>query len=38
MTLASGSKLGPYDVVSPLGAGGVDSPLLVKRKPSLRPC
>src|SRR3990172_10021412 len=23
MTLASGSKLGPYDVVSPLGAGGM---------------
>jgi len=23
MALASGSKLGPYEVVSPLGAGGI---------------
>jgi serine/threonine protein kinase len=23
MTLASGSKLGPYEIVSPLGAGGM---------------
>jgi hypothetical protein len=24
MTLAAGSKLGPYEIQSPLGAGGVD--------------
>lgn len=23
MTLASGSRLGPYEVISPLGAGGM---------------
>jgi len=24
MTLSSGAKLGPYEIVSPLGAGGMD--------------
>jgi len=34
MTLSAGACFGPYEILSPLGAGGMDSPLLVKRKPS----
>jgi hypothetical protein len=26
MTLAAGSKLGPYEIVAPLGAGGMGGP------------
>jgi len=34
MTLRAGERLGPYEIASPIGAGGMDSPLLVKRKDS----
>jgi hypothetical protein len=34
MSLTAGMRVGPYEIVSPIGAGGMDSPLLVKRKPS----
>jgi hypothetical protein len=34
MTLAVGTRVGPYNLLSVLGVGGMDSPLLVKRKPS----
>jgi len=30
MTLAAGSKLGPYEVVAPIGAGGMNTRLLKK--------
>ena len=34
MTLASGTRLGSYEILGALGEGGMDSPLLVKRNPS----
>jgi hypothetical protein len=34
MSLSPATRLGPYEITSPLGAGGMDSPLLVKRKDS----
>ncbi len=34
MTLATGTRLGSYEILGALGAGGMDSPLLVKRKDS----
>jgi len=34
MTFSAGAHLGPYEILAPAGAGGMDSPLLVKRKPS----
>jgi hypothetical protein len=34
MSLTIGAFLGPYRVVAHIGSGGMDSPLLVKRKPS----
>jgi len=34
MSFALGTRLGSYEVVASLGQGGMDSPLLVKRKPS----
>ena len=34
MALAPGRKLGRYEILSPIGAGGMDSPLRVKGKPS----
>ena len=37
MNFKEGSYVGTYQILSLLGAGGMDSPLLVKRKPSLRP-
>jgi len=33
LTLSPGTRLDPYEMASPLGAGGMDSPLLVKRNP-----
>ena len=32
---SAGEKLGVYEILSPLGAGGMDSPRQVKRKPSV---
>ncbi len=34
MTLANGTRLGDYQILAPLGSGGMDSPLRVKGKPS----
>ena len=34
MPLTAGTKLGTYEIVAPLGTGGMDSPLRVKGKPS----
>jgi len=34
MPLTPGTKLGQYEVVEAIGAGGMDSPRVVKRKPS----
>ena len=31
MSLNPGTKLGPYQILAPLGAGGMDSPRFVKR-------
>jgi hypothetical protein len=31
MTLAAGTKLGPYEVISPLGAGGMGDPPALSR-------
>jgi len=34
MALESGTRLGHYEILAPLGVGGMDSPRRVKRKPS----
>ena len=34
MVLESGSRLGHYEILEPLGVGGMDSPCRIKRKPS----
>ena len=34
MALTSGTRLGPYEILAPIGAGGMDSPRRIKRKPS----
>ena len=33
-SLEPGARLGTYEILEPVGAGGMDSPLLVKKKPS----
>jgi hypothetical protein len=30
MSLEAGTKLGPYEILAPIGAGGMDSPRTVK--------
>jgi hypothetical protein len=37
MTLAAGSKLGPYEIVAPLGAGGVGQVYRLSVAPPLCP-
>jgi hypothetical protein len=32
MPLADGTKLGSYEILASIGAGGMDSPLFVKKK------
>ncbi len=32
MTLEPGTRLGSYEILALVGSGGMDSPLLVKRK------
>ena len=34
MTLDAGTRLGQYEIIAAIGAGGMDSPCRIKRKPS----